>query len=210
MDDCNDAPDVEKRIMKTRVMMVAALAGVLALSACEKKAEAPKTTDTKGVTGALSDAAKKTTDAAAGAVDSAKKEVGKTVDAAKTEAGKAVDAVKKEGEKVVASLTDDVKKTVTGYIEQLGKTNSLLEGIKTPADATAKLPDITKAGGMLSGVTEGLSKLSPELHKLVKDNFGSQMQPLTAKFKEQVDRLSKDAGIGKILGDALKGFKLFE
>lgn len=207
--------------MNTRVMMVAALAGVLALSACEKKAEAPKTTDTKGVTGALSDAAKKTTDATKGAVDSAAKEVGKTVDAAKTEAskavdsakteaGKAVDAAKKEGEKVVASLTDDVKKTVTGYIEQLGKTNSLLEGIKTPVDATAKLPEITKAGGSLSGLTDGLSKLSPELHKLVKDNFGSQIQPLTAKFKEQVDRLTKDAGIGKVLGDALKSFKLFE
>jgi hypothetical protein len=198
---------VEKNIMNTRVMLVAVLAGTLSLAACEKKSAPttppPAPTGSKGSGGSITDAAKN-------AGDSLKKEGGKAVESVKKGGEEALDAAKKEAVKAANEVTDQVKGQVNGYLDALRGTNSLLEGIKSPLDATAKAPDVAASAGKINSTSGVLSGLSPELQKSIKDQFGTQISDLTKGFKAQVERLTKDSSIGKLVGDSLKSVKLFE
>lgn len=127
-------------------------------------------------------------------------------DAAAGAATKAVEAAKEK----VAELADAAKKTVESYLGDLGSASALLEGIKTPADATKHLPDIKSIGEKLGAANTTLGALGEDAKKQITSMFGPQIESAVGKVKAQIDRLTKDATLGPVLGDALKNFKFFQ
>lgn len=204
--------------MNTKLTAVASmiLAATLMVACEEKKA------DTAG--DAVQKAADATKDAANKAVDAGKDAAAKTGEAVKEGADKAKEAAKEATDKVAdkakdatdaakakaAELTDAAKASMNDYLGNLGKLSDTLAGAKDPisgAKAAAESKPLTEK---LSGAMAALDKLSPELKTTLKDTFKDQLASVTAKYKEQVDRLTKDSTLGKLFGDSLKNLKLFE
>lgn len=204
--------------MHTKLSAVASmfLAATVMVACEEKKAE------TAG--DAIQKAADATKDAANKAVDAGKDAAAKTGDAVKEGADKATEAAKDATDKAAdkakeatdaakakaAELTEAAKTTMNDYLGNLGKLSDTLAGAKDPisgAKAAAESKPLTEK---LSGAMAALDKLSPELKASLKDTFKDQLASVTAKYKEQVDRLTKDSTLGKLFGDSLKNLKLFE
>jgi hypothetical protein len=147
----------------------------------------------------------------------AAKPAAKAADAA-TKAGematKAGEAATKAGEAVKASLTDDVKSKLTGYLDQLTKTNGLLEGVKSPADLTAKGSELLSAVTSLSSSAGVLNALPADVQKLLTGGDSKdRIAALATTFKDQVSRLMNSdtlkAGASALgLDKALSGVKL--
>lgn len=165
--------------------------GSLAMGGCEEQKK---------------DAAKAAKDAAGAAKTAVTDTATKAVEGAKADAGKMVDAAKEK----VAELADGAKKSVEAYIGDLGKANGILGGIKSPIDATKSLPDLKSISETLGASSGALGGLGGDVKDQIKKTFGPQIEPLVATFKGHIERLSKDSLIGPVLGDTLKGFKLFE
>ena len=189
--------------MNTKLTAVASmfLAATMMVACEEKKAEpAPST---------MEKAKEATKDAANKAVDAGKDAAAKTGDAVKEGADKAKEATDAAKNKV-AELTDAAKASMNDYLGNLGKLSDTLAGAKDPisgAKAAAESKPLTEK---LSGAMAALDKLSPEVKTTLKDTFKDQLASVTAKYKAQVDRLTKDSTLGKLFGDSFKNLKLFE
>lgn len=204
--------------MNTKLSAVASmfLAATMMVACEEKKAE------TAG--DAIQKAADATKDAANKAVDAGKDAAAKTGDAVKEGAEKATEAAKEATDTAAdkakeatdaakakaAELTDAAKATMNDYLGNLGKLSDTLAGAKDPISGAKAAADAKPLTEKLSGSMAALDKLSPELKTTLKDTFKDQLASVTAKYKEQVDRLSKDSTLGKLFGDSLKNLKLFE
>lgn len=204
--------------MKTKLSAVASmfLAATVMVACEEKKA------DTAGTM--IDKAADATKDAANKAVDATKDAAAKTGEAVKEGADKATEAAKdavKEGTDAAkdatdaakaeaAELLDGAKATMNDYLGNLGKLSDTLAGAKDPISGAKAAADAKPLTEKLSGAMAALDKLSPELKTTLKDTFKDQLSGVTAKYKEQVDRLTKDSTLGKLFGDSLKNLKLFE
>lgn len=208
--------------MKTKLSAVASmiLAATVIVACEEKKA------DTAGTM--IDKAADATKDAANKAVDATKDAAAKTGEAVKEGADKATEAAKdavKEGtdkakeaakdatdaaKAKAAELTDAAKSTMNDYLGNLGKLSDTLAGAKDPISGAKAAADAKPLTDKLSGAMAALDKLSPELKTTLKETFKDQLASVTAKYKEQVDRLAKDSTLGKLFGDSLKNLKLFE
>ncbi len=192
--------------MKTSFLnsiLVLGVAGVLGASmGCDEKkptATAPTTPPAAPASPTAAGPVKDVTDAAkaaaAGAVEKAKEAVAKPVEEAKAKA---------------AEISAQAKDAMKGYIDSLGSTNSLLAKITNPLNAGSSMGDLSKAAQSLNGHTAVLNALPGEQKaSLLGDNKGA-LEPLVATFKGHVDRLTKDGALGQMVGNALKGFKLFE
>lgn len=204
--------------MNTKLTAVASmfLSATLMVACEEKKAEtAPSTMDkaaeaakdAANKTGeAVKEGADKAKEAAKDGADAAKEAVKEATDKAADKAKEATDAAKAKA----AELTDGAKASMNDYLGNLGKLSDTLAGAKDPisgAKAAAEAKPLTEK---LSGAMAALDKLSPELKTTLKDTFKDQLASVTAKYKEQVDRLTKDSTLGKLFGDSLKNLKLFE
>ena len=204
--------------MNTKMSAVASmfLAATMMVACEEKKAE------TAG--DAIQKAADATKDAANKAVDAGKDAAAKTGEAVKEGADKATDAAKEATDKAadkakdatdaakakVAELTEAAKSSMNDYLGNLGKLTETLSGANDPISGAKAAADAKPLTEKLSGAMAALDKLSPELKASLKETFKDQLSGVTGKFKEQVDRLSKDSTLGKLFGDSLKSLKLFE
>jgi gas vesicle protein len=200
-----------------KLMSALTAAALVAASGCEKKESAGAKDAAKSLTDAgkaagdaMKDAGKAVTDGAKDAASKAGDAVKETADKAKDAVTDAADKAKDKAGEVVAAVTEKAKEALKGYMDGLTGANSTMEKIKSPVDATGALAAITDAVKKVN-LNQAILAVLPEGEKTAllgenKDALGS----LTSTFKGHVERLTKDAGIGKILGDALKGFKLWE
>lgn len=180
---------------KPTVLALLAAAGLM-MTACEEK-PADK----------LSEAAKAAGDAASKGAAAVSDAANKGAAAVSDAASKGVEAAK---DAVSSALSAETKAAASSYLDELKKATGVLEGIKTPADATAKLSEIAGSAAKVNGFTSVLNALKGEDATALKTELKSQMEPVISGFKAQVDRLTKDTMIGTVIGDALKSFKLFE
>lgn len=139
--------------------------------------------------------AKPSSDATKGAVDAGKEAVAETVDKAKEAA---------------AAISAQAQQAIKDYLGGLGDANSAMSKIKSALDAPQGLAALNDAAKKVNANSAVLGALPAAEQTAVKDANKDQLSSLTAAFNEHVDRLSKDAGVGKVVGDALKSFKLFE
>lgn len=163
---------------------------------CEKEPATPgSTAPAKSTTDSLKDAAKSTTDAV-------KDTAGKAVEAGKDAADKVGDAASAAWAKVQSSAKS--------YIDTLSETNTVMEGVKDVPSATTALPKLSELIPKVTAQGGALSALGAEDRAKLMGEYKDKLSSLVAKFKAEMDRLTKDPGIGKILGDTFKGVKLFE
>lgn len=199
--------------MKTRLFVVAGLALSLVGAACEeKKAERAAPPAEKP--------AAKNADAGATMADKAKEGAGKMVEAGKEAAGKAVEAGKEAATKAVesgkeaatkaaAAVSDEVKGAMKGYIDSLGESTGILAKITGPLDAGSQLKPLGEALAKNAGFAAVLEKATPDVRSSLKGDFGGPLDAAMKSFTEQKDRVTKDAMLGKVLGDTLSKFKAF-
>ncbi len=189
--------------MKTSLLntaLVFGLAGALVLGAgCDEKKPVP-TASTPASPAApapapVQEAADAAKAAAAGAIEKAKEAVAKPVEEAKAK---------------VAEVSAQAKDALKGYIDSLGSANGLLAKITNPLNAGSSLGDLGKTAQSLNGHTAILNALPGDQKATLLGENKSTLDPLVSTFKGHVDRLTKDGALGKIVGDTLKGFKLFE
>ncbi len=178
-------------------IVLPALMAALTVAGCEEKK--PATTPPAPVTGTAPDAGKPMTDAAKDAMDKAKTAVKDTADKAQEKV--------KEG---VAAMTEKAQAAMKEYLGGLGDANSAMEKIKSALDAPAGLAALNDAAKKVNTNSAVLGSLPAGEQTALKDANKDQLSALTAKFKAEVSRLTSDSGLGKIVGDALKSFKLFE
>lgn len=169
------------------------LVGGLVVGGCEEKSAAPaaKAPETKSLTDSATDAVKDATD--------------KTKEAVKDTAAKVEEKVKE----TAAAITDQAKKAMNDYLAGLGDANSAMEKVKTALDIPTATSALSDATGKISSNSAILGALPEGEKGALKDANKDQISSLTAKFKEQLDRLMKDPTLSK-LADSVKSVKLFE
>lgn len=192
--------------MKTKLTAVALVLAATVMVACEEK---------KADTGANAmDKAKEATKDAANTTGGAVKEgADKATEAAKDAGEAAADKAKEatdSAKEKVAELTDAARSSMNDYLSNLGKLTETLAGAKDPISGGKAAMDAKPLTEKVSGALAALDKLSPELKASLRETFKDQLSGVTAKYKEQVDRLAKDSTFGKALSDMLKNVKLFE
>lgn len=193
-----------------------ALAGLsLFAVACEEKAAPPKppaggTPASKPAGEAAKEMTEKGKEAVQQAAEKGKEAVKDAADKAKEAVQKPVEEAKKAADSKVAEVSQAAKDAFGGYLSEMGSVNTLLEKVKGPMDVTSALPTLGASSAKINGYTDILGKLSPEQKTAVIGDKKDALSSLTATFKAQMDRLTKDPMLGKLMGDPLKKFKLFE
>ncbi|MFN0131121.1 MAG: hypothetical protein ACKVW3_01080 [Phycisphaerales bacterium] len=185
--------------------LVTTLILIPALSGCEEApAPAPKTTAPAATPAPkVAEPVKETAGKAATEI---KEGAGKAVEAVKEGAGKAVE----EGKKAVAALSADISAAAEGYISSLTSASGSMSKMTDTLSTTTGLPGLKGTLGKIGDYAKQLSGQNPEIVTKIKEQFGGALGPALKGFKDQVDRLTKDSSLGKIVGDSLKSVKLFE
>ncbi|MBL0927945.1 MAG: hypothetical protein IBJ11_09895 [Phycisphaerales bacterium] len=128
-------------------------------------------------------------------------------------AKKAEDAAKagiEKGKEAAAGALDALKGNMDGYLKNLGSLGGMLEGIKTEANATEAKPKLAEMIGSINGLTDKLGGAGGDMKGKLTEMFKGQLGPAVEKVQAQISRISSDAKLGPILGDTLKGLKIFQ
>lgn len=209
--------------MGFRCWVTGAMVILLGMSACDEKSKEHVENAKQATKEAASKAGEAIKESAKAAGESVKDAAAKTGEAVGNAAVKTGEALKESASKIAdpkrdpkdggASASDAIthaKATMQGYIDSLTKGNSLLESLKSPLDATPKLPELKSTIDSIGSKASELLKLSSEQQAAVKNDYKDKLGPMVTKFKAEAERITKDSGLGKILGDQLKSVKLFE
>ena len=201
------------RFMKTNLIVATLVGSALFLSGCDDKKNPTSADALKDSASKVADATK---DAATKAADATKDAATKAAEATKEAALKAADATKAAASKAVEAakgmLDGKVKDAAQGYTSDLSKLGDSLAGIKSVEDATKVFPGLKDQITKVSGYAATLSTSTTEVKNKVMADFKPQIDSAVKKFKEQVDRISKDPMLSKVSGltDSIKNLKLFE
>lgn len=206
--------------MKARCGFALLTALAMGIAGCDEKskehAEKAKQA-TKDAAASAGEALKEGAKAAGEAVKDAAAKTGEKVGDAAVKTG---EALKESASKLnepkpgsgtaTAELLAPARETMKGYLDSMTKSNSLMEGIKSPLDATPKLTELKGTFDSISAKATELLKLTPEQQTALRNEFKDTLSPALNKFKAEAERISKDSGLGKLVGDAVKNVKLFE
>jgi hypothetical protein len=189
--------------MKINLIGAVLVGSALVLGGCDEKKD-PAADASSKMKDSATKAADATKDAASKAVDATKDAAKKATDATKDAATKATDSVK-------AAIDTKVKEAADAYQAGLTKLNSSLSSIKTTDDASKAFPSLKDEISKVSGAAATLSAVPSDVKTKVMTEYKPQFDAAVKGFKEQVDRISKDAALAKSdLVTSLKNLKLFE
>ncbi|MCK6475790.1 MAG: hypothetical protein L6Q35_03050 [Phycisphaerales bacterium] len=179
-------------------MAVVGMSALIGMSGCEKKEPAAAPAGDKSTSGAMKDAA-----------DSAGKSMSDAASSVKEAAQETAAKVEEKVAETAAAISEQAKTAMNDYLAGLGDANAVMEKIKSALDVPANLPALNDAAKKVNTNSTILGSLPDAEKAAVKDANSDQLGSLTAKFKEQMNRLMS-GDLGKLVGDSLNSFKLFE
>jgi small-conductance mechanosensitive channel len=116
----------------------------------------------------------------------------------------AVEDAAAQAEEAAAQITDQMRAAMTGYLEQMSAAIGSLEGIETRMSAMTKSPELKSIIDQMQGFRDELGALPDETLSALKAEFSAQLDGLTARLQQEIDRISSNPDLAGSLGELLK------
>ncbi|MFG0275015.1 MAG: hypothetical protein ACF8QF_08155 [Phycisphaerales bacterium] len=116
----------------------------------------------------------------------------------------AVEDVAQQAEETASQITDDMRAAMTGYLEQLSAAIGSLEGIESQMSAMTKSPELKSIIDQMQGFRDQLGALPDETLTALKSEFSAQLNGLTERLQQEIDRISSNPDLAGTLGELLQ------
>lgn len=130
-------------------------------------------------------------------------DVQQATDSAQDAVEGAVEDAAGQAEEAAAQITDQMRTAMTGYLEQMSAAIGSLEGIESQMSAMTKSPELKSIIDQMQTFRDELGALPDETLSALKAEFSAQLDGLTTRLQQEVDRISSNPDLAGSLGELL-------